>query len=212
MNKSLRIILLASVLLLSISGCSQNTSHLPSVFDIPSVIGSVFENATYSAKRKKVASYVQKHYLGLRDDVSEGGGKVLEGALDVAGIKQSKRDKARQIIISSKKQTYENTLLVTDSLVQVFATLYVNESSAKDKRINGFSYIEARQLIRRYTKNNFEALRIAIKQGEGEALDDLMTQLNIKHTDKRSMFKKKAKSRYHVIYLDIVVTSIMINA
>ena len=209
MHKSLIITFIISVFLLT--SCSQNTNHLPSVFDIPSVIGSVFENATYSAKRKKVAAYVKKHYLGLRDDVSKGGGKVLEGALDVAGIKQSKRDKARQILISSKKQTYENTLLVTDSLVQVFATLYANESSAKDKRINGFSYIEARQLIRRYAKNNFESLRVAIKQGRGRALDDLMTRLNIKNANKRSVFKTKAKSRYYTTYLDIVVTSIMIN-
>ena len=209
MHKSVIITFLTSIFLLT--SCSQNTSHLPSVFDIPSVIGSVFENATYSAKRKKVAAYVKKHYLDLRDDVSKGGGKVLEGALDVAGIKQSKRDKARQILISSKKQTYENTLLVTDSLVQVFATLYVNESSAKDKRINGFSYIEARQLIRRYAKSNFESLRIAIKQGRGRALDDLMTELNIKNAENRSVFKTKAKSHYYAIYLDIVVTSIMIN-
>ncbi len=192
-------------------GCSQNASHLPSIFDIPSVIGSVFENASYNAKRKKVADYVAKHYLGLRLDAKQGGGSTLEGALDVAGIKKSKRNKAKQIFVSGQKHTFENATLVADSLTQVFAALYVNESSAKDKRINGFNYFDAQQLITKYAEENFESLRIAIKQGQGVALDGLMKKLNIKDTAKQGIFITKAKSLYYTIYLDIVVTSIMIN-
>ncbi len=202
--------LLVSIFLL-LSACSQNASHLPSLFDIPSTIGSVFENANYNAKRKKVAAYVTKHYLALRKDVSSEGGEVLEGAFDVADIKQSKRKKARQILYSSKKTTYENAGLVADSLVQIFAALYVNESSPKDKRINGLSYFDAQQLITQYAEKNFDSLRIVIKEGRGAVLEGLMQTLNINNPAKQSIFKTKAKSQYYRIYLDIVVTSIMIN-
>jgi hypothetical protein len=194
-----------------LTGCSQNASHLPSIFDIPSVIGSVFENASYNAKRKKVADYVAKHYLGLRLDAKQGGGSTLEGALDVAGIKKSKRNKAKHIIVSGQKETFENASLVADSLIQVFAALFVKDSSAKSKKINGFTYFDAQQLIKQYAENNFESLRIAIKQGQGVALDGLMKKLNIKDTAKQGIFISKAKNRYYMIYLDIVVTSIMIN-
>ena len=194
-----------------LTGCSQNASHLPSILDIPSAIGSVFENTSYNAKRKKVANYVMKHYLGLRLDAKQGGGSTLEGALDVAGIKNAKRKDAKQVFVSDQKQIFNNTMLVTDSLVQVFAALYVNESSAKNKKINGFSYIDARKQIIQYAKNNFESLRIAIKQGEGIALGGLMKKLNITDPIKQVLFKKKAKELYYRIYLDIVVTSIMIN-
>ncbi len=196
---------------LSITACSKNDSHLPSPLDLPGVIGSVFENASYQAKRKKVAAYVNAHYLAIREDVLKGGGKNLEGVFDVAGIKPSRRAAARKMMENDRKQIFQNALTVSDSLINVFASLYVNERKNKEIEIHGFKYIDAKMLIQNYANANFEALRLAIKNGQGPALDHLLLKLDVKDAGKQTIFKKKAQALYNAIYIDPVVVAVMVN-
>ena len=193
-----------------ISGCSNDASHLPSPFELPgAILSSAIENATYNTKRKNVEAYVGKHYLAIRDDAYQGGGKTLEGAFDAAGLRGSNRAKARKDFINRTDDTFKNSLLVEEALIQVFSALYVNESSAKDKQINGFDYIEARAVINKFSAQNFEALRSAIKRGDGTALDQLTSALRIQN-EKRTAFKQKAHGLYKRIYLEPVVIALMI--
>lgn len=209
MKRLLITIIFSGVLL---SACSKEASHLPSIFDLPGAAGSVIENAAYHSKRKKVSHYVSKHYLALRSDVSKGGGQSLEGVFDVANIKHSKRASAIEMLRKGQKETFYNAMLVSDVLINPFAALYVHQSSPKDKRINGFTYLEARMIIQNFADSNFEGLRQSIKQGQGKSLDQLLLKLNIKDAQKQASFRKKAYALYHTIYLEPVTVAIMVNS
>ncbi len=200
------------VLALVLNACaSDSASHLPSPLELPgAILGTVIENTSYNAKRKKVDAYVTQNYLTIRQDVMQGGGKVLEGALSVAGIKSNKRDEARNDLITNKSNYFQNTELVTDALINRFTSLYPVRK--QDKKINGFSYTEALLVIKNYTDQNFEALRIAIQKGEGSALEELASQLNIDDTNKRAQFKQQTKLLYKTIYLEPVIVVLMVNA
>ena len=196
---------------LVMSACSNDASHLPSPFELPGmVIGSSIENASYNAKRKRVSAYVSRNYLGIRQDVNSGGGKFLEGALDSANLKGNKRLKAKTNILKSYKQIFSNSGLVEDALINVFAALYVHTSSPGDKRINGFHYSEARQVIRNFADQNFEALRLDIKNGNGQTLNRLALKLRMQESQKRDEFIKKSRKLYHRIYLEPVIVAIMV--
>lgn len=196
-----------------LDGCSSGTSHLPSPFELPGmVIGSAIENANYKSKRKRVEAYVARNYLGIRQDVNNGGGKYLEGAFNSANIKTNKRVEVKNSFITGKKHIFHNTILVEDALINIFATLYVNTSTAKDKRINGFHYGDARQVIRDFADQNFETLRLDIKQGNGQALEQLASKLRIQDNQKYDLFIKKSQQRYKKIYLEPVVVALMVHS
>ncbi|HIO92263.1 MAG TPA: hypothetical protein EYG68_05380 [Leucothrix mucor] len=201
------------VMVLLFSACSSNSaSHLPSPFELPgAVIGSVFENATYGARRRRVESYVAKNYLAIRNDVRQGGGQTLEDAFNVAGIKGAKRNKAKSNFLNNKAHYFHHVVSVSDNLMHNFAALYVSKSKA-DKKINGFTYSEARNVIRNYADKNFESLRIAIQQGQGGGLEELASRLNINDAQKRVTFKQRAKPLYKTIYLELVTVGLMINS
>lgn len=195
-----------------IAGCSSGVTHLPSPLELPgAIMGSAIENAAYGAKRKKVEAYVARNYLGIREDVNNGGGRYLEGALDSANVKKNKRDSARAMIIQSKKQTFYNAGLVSDALIHAFSAIYVNSSSAQDKRINGFEYGEARQVIRHFAETNFENLRQDIKNGDGRVLNQLALALRMDEPQARASFIKKSKQFYTRIYLEPVVVAFMVQ-
>ena len=206
--------LIFTPLLILLNACSNNeASHLPSPIELPgAIIGSVIENTVYQSRRNKVEAYVSKHYLAIRDDAYRGGGKTLEGAFDAAGLRGSNRINARNDFVTQTKDIFQNNLLVEDALIQIFSALYVNESTAKDKRINGFNYIDARTAINNFSANNFETLRSAIKQGHGSKLDELATILRINNPQKRTVFKQKAQSHYKRIYLEPVTVALMVQS
>ncbi|MCF6235426.1 MAG: hypothetical protein L3J70_03485 [Gammaproteobacteria bacterium] len=206
-----QLLFLATVFMFFLSACaSDSASHLPSPLELPgAIIGSAFENTIYKAKRKKVASYVAKNYLAIRQDVMQGGGKALEGALDVTGIKGGKRDETKNDLITNKADYFQNSDIVTDALINRFISLY--SVKQKDKKINGFSYTEARLVIKNYTDKNFEALRISIQQGEGSALKELASQLNINDMKKQAQFKQQSRQLYETLYLEPVIVVLMVN-
>ena len=207
---SLFIYLSFTSLLLLLSACSNNASHLPSPFELPgAIIGSVFENTRHNARQRRVEAYVTQHYLDIRQDVKKGGGKALEGALNAAKIKAAKRDATKKDFITNQDVYFKNTVAVADALINNFASLYVSTSKA-DKRINGFTYTEARLVIKDYARQNFEPLRLAIQQGQGDGLEQLASRLNINDAAKRTQFIQKAKPLYKRIYLDLVVVVLMV--
>ena len=201
-------ILLATMFLSSCSG--NGDSHLPSVFELPgAIVGSAIDNATYNVKRRKVEAYVANNYEALREDVEQGGGQVLEGALDSAGIKGGKRNQAKNDLISNRSTYFYNTEIVTGNLINPFASLYLAREA--DKKINGFSYTEARQIIKNFADQNFEELRLSVKSNQGSALDGLASRLNIQDPQKRSQFKQKSQRLYKTIYLETVTVVFMVN-
>lgn len=207
MNNRTLVVFLLPVFL---GGCSNDASHLPSPIALPgAIIGSIIDNASYQSKRRKVELYVGRHYLEIRSDANKSGGSALEGALDAAGLSGKKRLAAKNDLIIHKNNTFQNHLLVEDALIHVFAKLYVNESTAKDKRINGFNYIDARAAIRDFSTQNFESLRMSVKQGNGAALDQLASKLHINSPQKRESFKHSAQNNYKRMYLEPVVVTLM---
>ena len=197
-----------------VSACSggNSASHLPSPLELPgAIIGSVFENATYGVRSRKVEAYVAKNYLAIRSDARKGGGQTIEGALNVAGLKGAKREQARSELINDQAMYFHHVVNVVDNLINNFTALYVS-NRREDKLINGFSYMEARGVIRDYANQNFEALRIAIQQGQGKALDELASRLNIQNEQKRQTFKQRAKPLYKRIYLDLISILLMVNS
>lgn len=77
--------------------CSNEASHLPSPISLPgAAIGSVFENATYGARRDKVKAYVSANYQVLRSEVEMGQGVHLNQVMDITGISGEKRAKVVQ--------------------------------------------------------------------------------------------------------------------
>ncbi len=195
-----------------LNACSSGASHLPSPFELPGmIIGTAIDNASYSAKRKKVERYVARNYLGIRQDVIAGGGRILDGAFNSANIAANKRAKVKRDFLSNQQYIFHNTLMVEDALINVFSALFVNSSSAKDKRINGLGYIQARNIIREFAERNFEALRIDIKQGSGQTLDQLATALSIHDAQKRDKFVTQSQRLYQRIYLEPVVLSLMVE-
>ncbi len=203
---------LFSLFLVSACSSGNSASHLPSPLELPgAVIGSVFENATYGVRKRRVEAYVAKNYLAIRADARKGGGQAIEGALNVAGLKGVKRDRARNELINDQAMYFHHVVSVVDNLINNFTALYM-PNRREDKLINGFSYMEARGVIRDYADQNFEALRIAIQQGQGKALDELTSRLNIQNEQKRQAFKQRAKPLYKRIYLDLISVLLMVNS
>jgi len=77
--------------------CSNEASHLPSPISLPgAAISSVFENATYGARRNKVKAYVSANYQVLRSEVQVGQGVHLDQVMDITGVSGEKRAKVVQ--------------------------------------------------------------------------------------------------------------------
>jgi len=201
-----------SLSILLLSACAGNgASHLPSPIEFPgAVIGTVIENTTYNARRRKVEAYVVENYLAMRQEAKQGGGATIEGALNVAGIRGAKRDRARKILSSQYQHNFRNANQVADVLLRQIISIYGLERV--DKPINGYTSLEVRQLITEYAQQNFEALRIAIQNGRGHALQPLLSKLRINDSQKRAQFVQRAKASYKAIYIEPVVVLLMVHS
>lgn len=203
--------ILSYILIFFLNACTNNTSHLPSPIELPgAIIGSAIENTIYSAKRRKVENYVAEHYLAIRQDALQGGGESLGGVLDSARIKGNKRDIAINDFIKNYDSIFKNIQLLTENLSSNFVVLY--GVKRLDKKINGLSRMQAYQIIEDYAADNFESLRLAVQQGQGEGLDGLASRLFISEIEKRDLFNQQAKLLYRTIYLEIVVVSLMVHS
>lgn len=194
----------------SLIACSNNASHMPNVFQLPgAVVGSAIDNAVYNARRNKVTAFVKEHYSEIHQDVMAGGGQHLQQALLVAEIPETKHKQAIQQLISDQTLYFNPSEKVANQLMHGFAALYpVSQAS---KTINGFSYSQAHQLIENYAKTHSEALKVAIQQGQGDALLGLTKILNISNSATQQQFNASAKAAYVRIYIEPLVVFFMVQ-
>lgn len=109
-----------------LSACSNEASHLPSPLGLPGAIaGSVFENATYGARRTKVKNYVAAHYQILGSEARSGQGVHLEEAMGVAGISAQRRPQVRKELMDAT-QGYFSLPATDNSVEKVVVVLMVH--------------------------------------------------------------------------------------
>lgn len=212
LNPCQRWILVILMLSIPLAGCSgKNASHLPSVFELPgAAIGAVFENTRYKARRKKVSAFVKDNYVRLRKDADNGAGEVLEQAFSVAKVRADKRSQALDIMTNKDGMTFRNSVVVANRVTRLYSQLYPVKRA--DKKINGFTYPEINSLVLAFSQEDFEALRLSIKQGSGARLDALATMLKIQSSQERRQFNLKAQALYEAIYLEPVVVALMVSS
>ncbi len=109
-----------------LSACSNEASHLPSPISLPgAIVGSVFENATYGARRKKVKAYVSAHYQVLGNEARVGQGAHLDEVMGITGIPAEKRPQARKELMDTT-QRYFSLPATDDSIEKVVVVLMVH--------------------------------------------------------------------------------------
>lgn len=94
-----RILSVGFLAALVLSGCVSNNrtpSHLPTIWDIPGMIGSEISDAIYTQRRERVSAYVQTHYAAIRAEALRGGGVHLDEAMRIAQVKPDNQAKVRQ--------------------------------------------------------------------------------------------------------------------
>ena len=89
-----------------------------------------------------------------------------------------------------------------------FSALYVPKE--KTKKINGFTYTQASNLVKNYLNSNFDEVRLDIKGDTTSHLKNLANLLHIDDLAKEQKFMSVLKSRYIELYEELVVVSVMI--
>ena len=198
------------ILVLLLGGCgSKNASHLPSIFELPgAIIGSAMENTRYNAKRKKIERYVSSHYEALKEEIYAGKGEHLQEVLTLANIKKAKQLEVQQILKKEYATLFQRTQHITETTMQAFGGLYLPEE--KTKKMNGFTYTEASNMIDRYIKAHYEEYKNAIQENQATHTSVLADMLHINPSAKRDLFLQSFKNKYFEFYEDVVVVSIMI--
>jgi len=76
---------LGMAMVLALSGCDMGHLGNPAMWP-GMAVGSSVENATYNARRKKVAAHVTAHQQDILDDIRAGGGSNLNTGMDLARV------------------------------------------------------------------------------------------------------------------------------
>jgi len=75
---------------LALTAC--DTGHMPNPLLLPAYgAANVIDNASYNARRRKVASYVTAHHLEILSQIKAGGGPLLAQAYTLARVAPQKR-------------------------------------------------------------------------------------------------------------------------
>lgn len=110
-----------------LSACSNEASHLPSPISLPgAIVGTVFENATYGARRKKVKQYVSANYQALGNEARTGQGVHLEKVMAIAGIPPAKRPAARNELMNTNQGYFPSP--ATDSSIEAVVVVLMVHS------------------------------------------------------------------------------------
>lgn len=77
----------AMITLTLLAGCTDEANHLGNPLLLP-VTGATtaIENAAYNKRRGEVEIIVKSNYDAIRRDIRDGGGPVLDKAMDAAGV------------------------------------------------------------------------------------------------------------------------------
>ena len=199
------------LLLLSffILGCSsKDASHLPSLLELPgAVISRTIENTVYTHKRNKVKQYIVNHYDVLKREIKKGEGSHIEALLAKADIDKEKYSKTKKELQTDYNTMFRNMILSSEAVMNAFGALYL--SKEKTKTMNGFTYTQASNIIKRHLKHHFEAFRLSLKHKKSDGLQGLASKLHIKEKER---FYKLLYERYDDLIIEPVVVAIMVRS
>ncbi len=74
-------------------GCAQEASHLPNPLLLPGqAVSNAAQNASYKARRARVAEHVRAHHPTLIAEIAADGGPHLQQAMHLARVPAQNRD------------------------------------------------------------------------------------------------------------------------
>ena len=201
-------ILLSTIIFTLFWGCSsKNANHI--LVNPISVITNSIENANYNSSRKKVEAYAQRHYDVLKQEVYNGSGQHLNEIMHLANIEKSNYTNVQKQLQKDYKVIFKNSQSVTERIVQSFSQLYIPKKETK--KMNGFTYTEAYNIVQNHINHNFEAMRLNVKYHQTTELKKLATKLRITESEKREKFIHALDGKYFQLYVDPLVVFIMIH-
>jgi len=191
-------------------GCGSKDGNYLNILEFPgTLIGSLVDNHAYDNRRKEVEKYTKIHYALLRKEIKNKKGKHLDKLMQLSDTKSDKFSTVKKQLHKDYKTIFHNTQRVTESLTQTMTQLY--RVKEKSKTINGFNYTELSTIINSYIEENFETVRLGIKNGNLEILNPLVERLNIKEAKRKTAFKESLKGKHFDLYTDLLVVAIMIH-
>ena len=194
----------------TIMGCNTKDGSFFNILQLPgTILDSVFDNNSCQIKRKKVESYTQLHYELLRSEIKAQKGEHIDELIKLAEIKETEYSKIKDQLKKSYKTIFHNSQRVSEQLVQNMSKLY--EVKEKTKKINGFSYTQISEITQKYVDQNFEKIRLAIKNSETDIFVPLTEQLKIKDNKKKESFIGSLKGKHFELYDDLLVVSVMVE-
>ncbi len=86
-------IYIISLLSLVLTAChTDSPSHIPPLWQLPgAAAGSVFDNALYTSRRRKVERFTTENFETIMADIQKGGGPVLTKVLGLARVPSEQR-------------------------------------------------------------------------------------------------------------------------
>jgi iron-sulfur cluster repair protein YtfE (RIC family) len=191
-------------------GCSTKDGSFFNILQLPGkILDSVFDNNSCQIKREKVEKYTKLHYEILREEIKAQKGTHIDELMRLAEIEEQEYATMKKQLKKSYKIIFHNTQRVSEQLVQNMSKLY--EVKEKTKKINGFSYTEVLEITKRYVDQNFEKIRLAIKNSETDIFIPLSEELKIKNQKKKEKFIGSLKGEHFELYDDLLVVSVMIK-
>jgi len=191
-------------------GCTKEATHFPSIFELPgAIITSVIDNGLYGHKRKKVKGYVIKHYDVLKKEVTHGGISHILELMQISGVEEKDYFKVQQALHEDSHTMFKNIILSSDAVMNAFSSLY--PSKEKTKTINGFTYTQASNMVKKYLNRHFNTFRLSLKDRDGSRLMPLAKKLKIKDSKKQEQFYEKLYDRYDALIIEPVVVGFMMH-
>jgi hypothetical protein len=191
-------------------GCSNQAQHLPPLWQVPgAMISNSIENNIYSTKREAVKTYVTENYIDLKDEVKNGTGEHLTKILDIIHVKQGNIQAAKQHLQKDYKFMFENTDIISEFMMNIYASMYLHTMSKETKTINGFSYTQASNIIKKYIDRDFASFRRALQSADASYMQELLDILRITEAQNKNSFLDNLFKEYNHFYIEPVVVGIM---
>ena len=202
-------LLISSVFLL---GCSNNEArHVPPLWKMPTaMIGNAIGNTIYGAKRDAIKKYIVQHYDDLNTEIKMGDGYHLDHILQRMSVKKDDVQATKNQLQNDYVAMFENIDIITESIMNQYAFLYIATSSEKTKTINGFSYTAASNIIKQYLRDDFSRFKTALKEKNISHIEPLLNALNIQETQNRATLRDYIFTQYDQYVIEPVVVGIMV--
>jgi hypothetical protein len=199
-----------TIIALTLMSCSSKDGSYFNMLQLPgAILDSVFDNNSSNKKREDVEAYVKQHYDVLKEEIKNQKGEHLDEVMHLAGINPSLYSKMHIQLHKDFKIIFHNTQRITEKLVQNMSRIY--EVREKSKKINGFTYGQISEITEKYVNNNFEKIRLAVKNSQSEVFIPLAEELHIKNQKKRDAFTSSLNGKHFELYDDLLVIAIMVG-